>query len=89
MVRRPLVVHRTHRRKFISSAVARAALLLIKPRCFLDEVDNRLCGHSQSCRAEMIAKKVEAVLDPADKRLSGCFSSLSIPSIAHTSELAE
>jgi hypothetical protein len=40
----PLVVHRTHRLKFISSAVARAALLLIKSRCFLDEVRNRLRG---------------------------------------------
>jgi hypothetical protein len=34
-----------------SSGQNRAALLLMKPRCLLDEVGNRLFGHGQSCRA--------------------------------------
>src|SRR5262249_11278297 len=34
--------------------------LLIKPRCFLDKVRNRLLGHPQPRRTEMVAEKIEA-----------------------------
>jgi hypothetical protein len=40
----------------------RTALLLIKPRCFLDEVGNRLLGYRQSLPTEMVAKEIEKVL---------------------------
>jgi len=41
--------------------------LLIKPRCFLDKVRNRLLGHPQPCRTKMVAEKVEAAFDLADE----------------------
>ena len=44
-------------------------LLLVKPRCFLHEVRNRLPGHRQPRRAEMIAQEVESPLDPPDEGL--------------------
>jgi len=37
------------------------------PRCFLDEVGNRLRGHGQSRPNEMVAEKVEAAIDPVDE----------------------
>ena len=45
------------------------ALLLIKPKCSLDEVCDCLRGHGHSCSTEMVGKKVEAALDPADETL--------------------
>ena len=44
-------------------------LLPIKPGCFLDEVGDRLLGHGQPCRTEVVAKEVEAAFDPADECL--------------------
>jgi MobA/MobL family len=52
---------------------ARAALLLIKPRCFLDEVGNRLLGQGQPGRTETIAEEFEAALHPANKCLVRVF----------------
>jgi hypothetical protein len=43
--------------------------LLIKPRCFLDEVCNLLLGYGEARRTEVVAKEVEAAFDPADEGL--------------------
>ena len=45
-----------------SSGQNRAALLLIKPRCLLEELGNCLLGDGQSCRAEMIREVAIAVV---------------------------
>ena len=41
--------------------------MLIKPRCFLDEVCNRLLGYGEPRWTEAVAKKVEPAFDPAEK----------------------
>jgi hypothetical protein len=50
-----------------SAAIADTALLLIKPRVFLDEVCIRMLWHARPSRTEMIAEEVKAAFDPADE----------------------
>ncbi len=42
-------------------------LLLIKPRCFFNEVCHRLPGDCQPRRREVVAREVDAAFDPADE----------------------
>jgi hypothetical protein len=55
--------------------------LLIKPRCFLDEVRDRPLGYVQFCWTEMIAGKVETALDPANE--PPAFVQCMSPQLAH------
>ena len=43
--------------------------MLVKPEGTGNEILDRLCGHAQAVRAEVIAEEIKSPLDPADKGL--------------------
>ena len=46
-------------------------LLLVKPEGTGNEILDRLCGHAQAVRAEVIAEEIKPPLDPPDEGLVG------------------
>ncbi len=45
--------------------------MLVKPEGTGNEILDRLCGHAQAVRAEVIAEEIKPPLDPPDESLVG------------------